>query len=86
MIINPDKTKRPFRALNINYKLPVDLQNDIDEYIDYLNNSEYLSAEEGYRTYIDCDLNWAKSHQELTEDKIKELRDYYVRGGIYNNG
>lgn len=78
-----DKTKRPFKPFDVSYELPKDLQDDIDDYLRYLNTTDSFSNEDCYRTYIDCDLNWALTHQLLSESEISELREYYVKGGIY---
>lgn len=74
-----------YKPLSIDYEIPVDLQEEIDNYIDNLNNDNG-SSEDCYRTEIMCILNWCYREGILPDDKIAELREYYQNKGILKHG
>ena len=72
-----------YKKLNINYDIPEDLSDMIDQYVTFLNTGKGLAdAEDYYTTEIQLILNWCYRERLLSEDKIHHLRDYYQHGGI----
>ena len=76
-----DKLNRQYHRLTIDFDIPEDLSNTIDEYVDYLNNSDQ-SSKDYYTTEIQMILNWCYRESLLSDDKIQLLREYYQYGGI----
>lgn len=70
-----------FCKLKIDFNIPDDLSDIIDEYIDYLNNGGGTS-DDYFKTEIKLTLNWCLRENKLSDDQIKLLRDYYQNGGI----
>lgn len=70
-----------YHPLSIDFDIPEDLSDIIDEYVDYLNNSDHSSIDY-YKTEIQLILNWCYRESLLSEDNIQLLRDYYQRDGI----
>jgi len=70
-----------YHPLLIDFSIPEDLSDIIDEYVDYLNNSDHSSIDY-YKTEIQLILNWCYRESLLSEDNITLLRDYYQRDGI----
>ena len=64
------------KKLNIDFNIPEDLEDIINEYIEYMNNSD-KTAEDYYLTEIKMILNWCKRESLLTQDQIKTIKDYY---------
>lgn len=77
--------QKQYSKLKINYQIPADLSDIIDEYVTFLNTGAGI-ADDYYRTEIQLILNWCYREHKLSDDKIKELRDYYQEGGIKQNG
>ena len=75
--------KRPYKPLEVDFEIPKDIIVDIDRFIEYLNTGLNDLSEDCYRTEIDCDINWCKTHNELTPEQAGLLKQYYVHGGIY---
>lgn len=68
-------------------KLPKELEENIDNYVNALNSEILtLSESEMYRMEILTELNFCKRENLLSSDTIYELKNYYVKGGILNNG
>ena len=72
---------RKYHQLPINFAIPEDLSDIIDEYVDYLNNSDRSSIDY-YKTEIQLILNWCYRESLLDDEKIQLLRDYYQYDGI----
>ena len=72
-----------YKALEINYEIPEILQDAIDVYLAYLNSGEPIILDDIYRSDIDADLKGCDLC--LTKEQIRELREYYVFGGIYSS-
>lgn len=67
--------------------LPEELENNIDEYVNALNSRTLsLSESEMYRMEILTELNFCIRENLLPLETIYELKNYYVKGGILNNG
>lgn len=79
-----------YKKLPISYKIPNELEDIINQYVIFLNTGKGLTdADDYYTTEIQLILNWCFREQLLSEEQIKELRNYYQRGGIKkgeNNG
>jgi len=73
--------KRTYHHLHIDFDIPDDLRDIIDEYVDYLNNSDH-SSKDYYTMEIMLILNWCYRESLLSDDKIQLLREYYQYGGI----
>ena len=71
-----------YKPLNIDFEIPEDLQQTIDEFLHCVNYNN-CSCEDCYRAEIQCALNWCKRERLLSDDQIELLRNYYQRGGIY---
>ena len=71
-----------YLPLKIDFEIPEDLQNDIDNFLHCINYNN-KSLEDCYRTEIQCTLNWCYREKLLTDDQIHLLREYYQWGGIY---
>lgn len=71
--------------LSINYHIPHDLSDIINEYVIFLNTGEGI-ADDYYRTEIQMILNWCFREHKLSDKQIQELRDYYQEGGIKRVG
>lgn len=72
-----------YKKLDIDYELPDDLENAINDYVHFLNTGEGLADTPDYYTMeIMLSLNWCYRDRILNEDQIRELRDYYQHGGI----
>ena len=69
-----------YELLKVDFEIPNLIQNDINRFLDALNNGN-TSCEDCYRTEIDCDLKMF--YDEMKRENIETLRDYYVRGGMY---
>ena len=61
-----------------------DLYSLIRDFVDYLNTTDNGLSEDCYRTEIDCEINWEKTHDILSEEDADVLKEYYVFGGIYD--
>lgn len=72
---------KKYKALEIDFKIPEDLQDMIDQYVKYLNESDHTSIDY-YETEIKMILNWCYRETLLTDDQIELLRDYYENGEI----
>lgn len=68
-----------YKKLPIKFKIPAPLEEDINEFVDALNNGTTLA--DCYEQNIRSDLNGYDLI--LTEEQDALLRDYYVKGGIY---
>ena len=74
-----------YKALEIDFPIPDVLQEDIDAFLDDLNNKGGRFAD-CYESEIRSILNSCKdSFSELTPEQDEVLRNYYVRGGIYDS-
>ncbi|MCM1543595.1 MAG: hypothetical protein NC121_20415 [Blautia sp.] len=71
-----------YRPLEIDFEIPEILQSDIDEFIWHLNN-ENGNLRDCYEAEIRNILNCCD--EDLTEEQIQVMRDYYCRGGIYED-
>lgn len=60
------------------------MQDASQEMLDYLNQGGNPELADVYENDIDADLKGCDLC--LTEEQIAELRDYYVWGGIFNEG
>ena len=69
-----------YKPLKTNFEIPPLIENDIEKFLAYLNDGGFMS-EDCYRTEIDCDLKLF--YNEMKPEHIQMLRDYYVRGGMY---
>lgn len=74
------KKREHYNKLNIDFNIPDFLEEEINVFVDYLNNSDGLS-EDCYREEISLMIR----DSELSDDRKKLLKDYYVWGGIYND-
>lgn len=75
---------RPYKALDVP-KLPEDVQNSIDRFLEYLNTTDSGLDEDIYRAELDSDINWYTTYaHEIDPEVSKRLKEYYVHGGIYN--
>ena len=75
--------RKRYKALETDFEIPELLQEDIDNFIQNLN-------EKG-GTLADCYVEEIRSvlngcDETLEEGQIALLREYYVRGGIYEAG
>lgn len=70
-----------YHRLSLNFDIPEDLSDIIDEYVDYLNNSDH-SSKDYYTTEIQLILNWCYRESLLSDDNIQLLREYYQYGGV----
>lgn len=80
------ENQNKFKALDIDFSIPDELQSSIDKYIDYLNtetNSKYL-LEDCYQTEILMEINECIREDLLDPDNIALLKNYYIKGGIHN--
>ena len=74
------KKKDIYKKIEIDYIISEELNKFINEFVEYLNNSDGES-EDYYRYEIDF---WLKDYKDrLTDEQYNILREYYVRGGIY---
>lgn len=73
--------------INNNNLLPKELKEKIKNYVEALDSETLtLSESEMYRMDILTELNFCKRENLLSPDIIYELKNYYVKGGILNNG
>ncbi len=79
-----NKNNRPYKALDIDFAIPEDLQDSIDKFLKYLNTDETGLTEDCYRTEIDCDINHCASDGMISGEQVKILKEYYVWRGIYD--
>lgn len=70
-----------YQKLNIDFAIPEELENEIDEYINALNTME-KPPHDCFQAEIMVILNWCYRENILTNEQIKLLRDYYEHGGI----
>jgi hypothetical protein len=68
-----------FKKLDIDFELPLLIEEDIQEMLDYLNDGGLLP--DVYIDNLKSDLNSYKI--DFSEDQLKKLKDYYCRGGIF---
>ena len=71
-----------YKPLTVNETLPEELQEDINRYLEYLNNGG-KNVDDCYQTEVNVSLNWCRREQLLSEETISTLKNYYVFGGIY---
>ncbi len=75
------RKKEKYEKLPIDFRISEELQCFIDRFVDYLNNSDGES-EDYYRYEIEF---WLKDLKpKLTDDQYYMLKQYYVKGGIYD--
>ncbi len=72
---------KKYKLLSIDFSIPDDLSDIINQYVDYLNDSDHTSIDY-YETEIQLTLNWCFRNSLLTDEQISLLRNYYQRGGI----
>ncbi len=72
-----------YKKLEIDFEIPEELDEKINEFVNYINTDEKHLSEDCYRTEIACILKWCN---DLSSDKIEQIKDYYVWGGIYDRG
>ena len=70
-----------YNKLDIDFEIPAELQDVIEQYVTYLNNSDG-SLDDCYRTEIQLELNHCYRNGLLSAQQIELLRDYYQRQGI----
>ena len=72
-----------YQPLNLSFQVPEILQRNIDEFL-YNLNKENGNLRDCYEAEIRNILNSCTGcENELTEEQIELLRNYYCRGGIY---
>ena len=68
-----------FKAKEFNFEIPEMIQKDIDGLITYLNNGGEFP--DGHIENLRSDIN--SFDIDLTPEEQEELKNYYCRGGIY---
>ena len=77
--------RKKYKALDIKVKLPPELEDDITNFLNYLNEDGDHLSEDYYRTEINCTLNWCIREKKLDDETIQKLKAYYVFEGIYKS-
>lgn len=70
-----------YKPLLIDFEIPDDLKDMINQYLQYLNKGDRTS-DDYYKTEIKLILNWCLRESLLTENQIALLRNYYQNDGI----
>lgn len=70
-----------YQELKLNFRIPDFLEDDIHAFIQYLNENPTGTLSDCYEAEIRSDINWCDG---LTKEQAELLRNYYVRGGIFN--
>ena len=66
--------------MKLSFPISKELDEAIDIFLKYINETDGMS-EDCYRDEIDF---WLKDNQpKLTEQQYRQLKDYYVLGGIF---
>ena len=72
-----------YKKLELPIQLPKELEHDIDNYVDYINSDIARLSEDCYQCEIISSLKWCKRESLLDDEVISQLKQYYIRGGIY---
>ena len=72
---------RGYRKLELDFPIPKELSDAINEMVDFVNFQRDCSAEDAYRTEIDCILRYYR--KRFLPEQMALLKDYYVHRGIY---
>ena len=70
-----------YKPLKIDFPIPEDLEDIINQYLHHLNYEDRMSIDY-YRTEIQLILNWCFRESLLTDEQIELLRNYYQYNGI----
>ena len=76
------EVRRMYRALDIDFDIPQILEDGIHDFLENLNthNGDLADCyEQDIRSTLNC------CDDCLTKEQDKLLRDYYVKGGIYED-
>ena len=77
------KKQEKYKKLDVGFALSKELENSIDIFLNHINY-ESGTSEDCLRSEIDF---WLKDFKDkLTEEQYSLLHDYYVLGGIFENG
>lgn len=71
---------KKYKKLKIDFEIPEEVEQDIDDMIAYMNKYGHVTAD-CYMSDLNNLLNGCDTC--MTEEQITLLRNYYVRGGIY---
>jgi len=74
-----------YRELKVSFRIPELIQQDIDELLDYLNAGNDPRLADCLISNLKADLNGGSGLDDLTYEQDQELRNYYLRGGIFEN-
>lgn len=74
---------KKYKKINIDIELPTFLENDIAEFLLYLNNGGNVLLSDVYRATIRNDINECEGYT-IDEENATILREYYVNGGIFS--
>lgn len=72
---------KKYSELKVDFNIPEFLQDDIQEFVTYLNENPNGTLADCYESEIRSDINWCN---QLTKEQEEILRNYYVKGGIFN--
>ncbi|MDE5557368.1 MAG: hypothetical protein K2J32_06690 [Ruminococcus sp.] len=78
MIIYGKKVKEK----KFDFEIPAIVQSSIERLIKGQNENDMLI--DCYMAELACDINSAL-HVDFTDEQAEELRNYYIRGGMYEN-
>ena len=75
--------KRIYKRLDVGVELPEYIEDDIQLLLDYLNAGNNILLSDVYRSNLRLDINSSEGY-DFDSDVAEMLRNYYVRGGIFD--
>lgn len=71
---------RKIKKLKLDFEIPEFLEESIDNFVKAHNSNDSLV--DCYQSELYNDINNCM-HGEISDEKLDMLRDYYIRGGMY---
>ena len=75
--------KKIYKRLDVGVELPEYIEDDIQLLLDYLNAGNNILLSDVYRSNLRLDINSSEGY-DFDSDVAEMLRNYYVRGGIFD--
>ena len=69
--------------MDVGVELPEYIEDDIQLLLDYLNAGNNILLSDVYRSNLRLDINSSEGY-DFDSDVAEMLRNYYVRGGIFD--